>query len=164
MSTRRAHDESGAALILAIAFLVVIGGIVAATLASMTSGLNDRAVLDGARDREYAADGAIQYAIAQVRTLPAPGPALTGCGTPAYHALDGVQIRVDCANVPTETFSGYLQRNVIFSACVVASPDVACGGPTTPVVVRAQVDFEATGSGATVNVTGTWIQSWSVMS
>ena len=46
------------------AFMVVIGSISAAVLSSVASGLNARSTLDQARNREYAADGLVDYAIA----------------------------------------------------------------------------------------------------
>jgi hypothetical protein len=164
--TRGTRDESGASLVLAIVFMVVVGGIAGATLSLITSGVNNRASLDVLRDRQYAADGAIEDAIAQVRALPPPGPALSGCdgvpvGTPVphfSHTLNGIDIRVNCTNVPTRTFSGYLQRNVIFTACLETSVDCT----DTSSIVRAQVDFQAVGLGATTTVTRTWVQSWSV--
>jgi hypothetical protein len=158
--TRAKRDESGAALVLAIVFMVAIGAIAGATLSLITSGINNRASLDVLRDREYAADGAIESAITQVRVLPAPGPALTGCdpGTHSNHTLSGINIRVNCTNVPTRTFSGYLQRNVIFTACLETSAD--CTDANS--IVRAQVNFQAVGLGATTTVTRTWVQSWSV--
>jgi hypothetical protein len=156
------RDERGAALLLAIAFLVVVGGIGGALLGAVTSGVNGRTRLDSARDRQYAADAAIETAIARVRTIAAPGPALSSCGGPDYLTLNGKQIRVDCTNAPTLTFRGFLQRNVIFSACEQASPDVACGGSSTPIVLRAQVNYQAIGSTVSPHVTRTWIQSWSV--
>ena len=54
------------------------------------------------------------------------------------------------------------QFNVIFTAC--EDKGAACGGAHW-VVIRAQVNFEG-GNGATnpatLNVTKTWVQSWSV--
>jgi hypothetical protein len=72
--------------------------------------------------------------------------------------LNNVDIRVDCTNAPTLTDHGFLQRNVIFSACVDS------GQPCTDAnaVVRAQVNYQATGFGSKVDVTRTWVQSWSV--
>lgn len=159
---RRCHGERGATLILAIGFLVVIGAIGAAVAASVTSGLKGRVVLDQVRDRQYAADGGVEFAIAQVRAIPLPGgPGLSPCG-PSNHynrtglnAINGIDIRIDCANSSTITPSGFLQRNVIFTACVDTSTQ--CTASAT--IVRAQVNFEALQSGA---VTRTWVQSWSV--
>ena len=114
--------ERGASLVLAIAFMVVIGAIAMATLAMITSGLNNRRTLDEVRDREYGADAAIEFAIANVRTLDSPngGPALQNCADGAARApytVDGHSYHVDCQNAPAVTFGGLLQRNVIFTAC-----------------------------------------------
>src|SRR5690242_16372804 len=62
------RDERGASLVLALAFMLVIGAISGAVLASVASGLNSRSTLDVARNREYAADGLVDFAIAQART------------------------------------------------------------------------------------------------
>lgn len=153
-------DERGASLVLAIVFMVVVGGIVGGTLAMVSSGLKNRVKLDEARDREYAADAAIEYAIAQVRTTGASGPGLSSCGTPlTYTPEAGNTMRVDCTNVPTLTFGGLLQRNVVFNACV-ASLGAPCNDANS--VIRAQVNFETTGGGTSVVTTRTWVQSWSV--
>ncbi len=158
---RSSRDERGATLILAIAFMLVVGGVSVATLSYITSGVNQRQVLEIARNREYAADGAIENAIAQVRALPAAagGPGVAPCG-PYFTSLNGFDIRVDCTNAPTLTTGGLLQRNVIFAA--------SCKAPVTPpctdtgTVVRAQVNFQAVGPGPAFTVTRTWVQSWSV--
>ncbi len=153
------RDERGAALILAIAFLVVVGGIGAAVLSSVTSGLNDRTALDAARNREYAADGGIERAIAQVRAIPLPGgPGIASCGSPYSTTLNSVAIRVDCSNQPTITLGGFLQRNVVFTACV----DTGSQCTDQSAIIRAQVNFQAQSAGTVLNVTRTWIQSWSV--
>jgi hypothetical protein len=156
---RARRDERGASLILAIAFLVVIGGIGGGVVSAVTSGVNDRTVLDHARDREYAADGAVEFAITQVRQLGAPGPAVADCG-PSNHylyTLNAIHIWVDCSNQRT-LVDRLLQRNVVFTACVdTGSP---CTDATT--VVRAQVNFQAQIAGDHLDVTRSWVQSWSV--
>jgi hypothetical protein len=182
--TRAVRDERGASLLLAIAFMVVIGMISSAILSSISSGLHVRTALDSARDREYAADGAVEFAIGQLRLRSASstygGPALAPCGpnianpnvpppaaAPFYHPLTeenvAINIRVDCVGQPTLTLGSFVQQNVLFSACVKGTPDVACGtsgGP--PIVIRAQVNFQTVGAGSTLQVQRTWIQSWSV--
>jgi Tfp pilus assembly protein PilX len=158
---RRCHDERGASLILVIAFMLVIGGIGAAVVSSVTSGLNSRNVLDQVRDRQYAADGGVEYAIAQVRASSPPGPGLADCGDAAFtppdhynHTLNGISIRIDCANKSTIIPTGaLLQRNVIFTACV--DTNTPCTSATT--IIRAQVNYEAKSA-----ITRTWVQSWSV--
>ena len=165
-------DERGAALVLAVAFMVVIGAIGAAVISSVGSGVKDRLVLDQVRNREYAADGLVDYAITQARTPVASWQATslisflstaasTGCGGPYSPSLgnvppdahlNSVDIRVDCVPAPALTRSGYLQRNAIFTACV------DTGGPCndTGAIVRAQVNFSDTASGPTR------VQAWSV--
>ena len=160
--SRRCLDERGASLILVIAFMLVIGGIGAAVVSSVTTGLNSRNVLDQVRNRQYAADGGVEYAIAQVRAKPFPGgPGFADCGDPAFtppdhynHTLNGINIRVYCANKADLIGPlGLLQRNVIFTACVDAS--TPCTSAST--IIRAQVNFEGKRS-----ITRTWVQSWSV--
>jgi hypothetical protein len=133
-----------------------------ATLALITSGLNNRRTLDDVRDREYGADAAIEYAIAHVRTKTTPtgGPGVEDCaaGLPASYTIDGANYHVDCQNALASTLDGFMQRNVIFIACKGTS---ACAGK--PEIIRAQVNFQAIGGGASpVVVTRTWVQSWSV--
>jgi hypothetical protein len=161
---RSNNDEQGAALVLVIAFMVVIGAISAALLTSITSGLRGRDVLDSARDRQYAADGAIEQAIARVRTISGTGPAIASCDGPdTPPQINGVNIRVDCTNSPTLTLSGFLQRNVVFTACVVdGSKPCGDGANDSPIIIRALVNFQAIGNGPSLQVQRTWIQSWSV--
>jgi Tfp pilus assembly protein PilX len=157
------RDERGASLVLAIAFMLVIGALAVATLSMITSGLNNRESLDNVRDREYGADAAIQYAIANVRTKNAigGGPAVESCssGLPASYSINGDNYHVDCQNALAVTFSGFLQRNVIFVACRGTS---ACNAGNE--IIRAQVNYQAVGGGehAPARVLRTWIQSWSV--
>ena len=165
---RRLHGERGATLILAIGFMLVIGAIGSAVMSSVVSGVNNRRTLDSVRDKEYAADGGVEYAIAQVRAIPLPGgPGLISCGPNSFYsrtglnALNGINIRIDCANQPTITPSGYLQRNVIFTACV--DTGAKCGTSSASyAIVRAQVNFQAQSAGSRLSVTRTWVQSWSV--
>jgi hypothetical protein len=175
MTRARPHlnrDERGASLILAIAFMVVIGAVTGALLSSISSGLNDRVALDKARNREYAADGLVDYAIAQARspviswnpssvsTFVASATS-TGCGgpyawslgnVPSQAHLNNVNIRVECTPAPAQTRAGYLQRNAIFVACPDPGSAGKCTDPTT--IVRAQINFSDSGQ--------TTVQAWSV--
>jgi hypothetical protein len=167
------RDERGAALILAIAFMLVIGAISSVLLSSVTSGLHARSALDHARNREYAADGLIEYAIAQARTPVATwdagsppsvsaflssasrnrcgGPYAPSLGNvPAEAHLNNVDIHVDCTPAPAQTRLGYLQRNAIFRACL----DTGAPCTDTSAIVRGQVNFSDSGS--------TTVQAWSV--
>lgn len=157
------HEDSGAALILAIGFVVMVGAISAGLASLTTSSLNNRGTLEMVRNRQYAAEGAIEDAIALVR-VPVVS-ALTACASSAVVSignltLNGVTIRVDQTNVcrvvraPDGTVVA--QRNVLFSACEqTGGPSCAPGA----VIIRAQVNFEQGSSGV---VTKTYVQSWSV--
>jgi hypothetical protein len=165
------QGESGAALILAIAFLVMMTGIGAAVLASVNSGMNNRIVLDRGRNREYAADGAVESAITTVRSRMTNGQGVQPCPTPpsAPETLPAqtletppVTIAVDCSYVPTLA-SGHYQRNVVFSAHCATVQQPNCPS-TSAVIIRAQVNFASASllSDSTINVTRTYVQSWSV--
>ena len=162
------RDERGAALILAIVFMVVIGAVSGAVLSMLTSGLHVRTALDSARDREYAADGAIQAAISQIYLLANTSHVVPGQPCPATlpdHILnnDGhnVTIHTDCVGAPAVTRQLYRQMNVIFVTC---AKNDASGGvcPDAKVIIRAQINFQAIGSGASLQIQRTWVQAWSV--
>jgi type II secretory pathway pseudopilin PulG len=159
--TRR--DESGAALILALGFMVMVGLIAAALLSSLVTGLRTRVTLDNARNREYAADSGIQYAITQVRALPSPGAAMSGCASGTHYSYTSagnpaITIRINCSNLIQTTRSFFQQRNVVFNACVENGNECT----DTNSIIRAQVNFQTVASGGPDNVTRTWVQSWSV--
>jgi hypothetical protein len=158
------ESEQGAALLLALSFVIMVGAISAGLLTFVTTSVGHRPQLDTVRDRQYAADGAVELSIAEVRKLAEPGPALADC-TPTGDFYDwtvgGVRIRVDCTNAFNTTVNEGLileQRNVIFTACEF-SASTACSDANGNVIVRAQVNYERTSAGV---VTTTYVQSWSV--
>jgi hypothetical protein len=174
VNARLRRDERGASLALAIVFLVVVGAIAMATLSNITSGLNNRRTLDAIRNREYAADAAIEYAIADVRVAGGSGPALSSCPPPGspttghthffyQYQVAGKAMRVDCINAATLTFSGFTQRNVIFVACEDKGSDCDSAS-NNRTIIRAQVNYQALGSLNAPVITGTQVQSWSVNS
>jgi hypothetical protein len=149
------EGERGASLILAIVFMVVVGAISAAVLAATASGLQDRVALDTARNREYAADGAIETAVVRVRNN---GGSCTG-GDPDV-TINGEPIHVDCIASPAVVVGpgGELlsQNNVVFTTCRTA--DVVSGAcPASTAIINAQVNFQGTSAPLT-----TFVQSWSV--
>lgn len=160
------RDERGASLILAITFMLVAGAIGAGLTTSVTSGLNDSTVLAVARDREYAAEGGIDYAIVQIRqTDPASSIGLTPCSIPPRNMpLQGrppIDIQVDCAPAPELTAADLSARNnVILTACEVdpANPGQPCD--PSKVLIRAEINFQV--SDTTHLVTRTYVQTWSV--
>ncbi len=152
--TRPQHKDSGAALLLAIGFVLMIGAISAGLAAAATSSLNNRATLVTLRNREFSADGAIEKAITQVRPLNCSS--VTGL---TQDTMNGIAIRVDWTTDCTQVVSSsngtnYAQRNVVFSACL----DVLSQCLSANVIIRAQVNFEP----QTGTVTRTVVQSWSV--
>ncbi len=153
----RTEKDSGAALILAIGFVVMIGLISGGLAALATTSLNSRTTLESVRDRQFAADGMIEQAITQVRLLNCSSPNASILGT-----LNQVPIRVEYVNAcdPTSVRSSdgisYPQRNVIFTACVDLGGGAACLAAN--VIIRAQVNFEPSAG----TVTKTYIQSWNV--
>jgi hypothetical protein len=163
----RNRDERGASLILAIGFTLIATAVGAGVITMVASGLGNRVNLDNARNGEYAADAAIQQAIVVVRQVTPTagylGPALSGCPAIPDHTSNSITIHVDCAPAPARTRTGYLQQNLVFTTC--KSSD-ASGTPatcnTSKIVTRAQVNFQATGSGTSFNIQRTWVQSWSV--
>ena len=165
LRNRIRRDERGASLILAIAFMLVAGAIGAGVTASVTSGIGDSSVLASARDREYAAEGAIDKAIVQLRTTANPDSiGLVTCPsqtqTMPLPASGNIEIQVDCAPAPEVTADLSARNNVILTAC---EPDAANPGPPcdpTKVLIRAEINFQV--SDTTHLVTRTYVQTWSV--
>ena len=152
--------DAGAALILAIGFVLMVGSIGAGMAALVTSSLNNRVTLEQARNRQYSADGAIAEAISTVRAgVGGPLDSCTSAGGSIVDTMNEVAIRVEWANacrtIMDATGAVVAQRNVIFSAC----EDTGSPCPSAKVIIRAQVNFQ---QGETGTVTRTFIQSWSV--
>jgi type II secretory pathway pseudopilin PulG len=154
--SRIRRDEEGVALILALSFMVLIGLVTTALLSSIMGAVGSRSELDDVRNRQYAAEAAVEQAIASVRALPSPGTGAT-CD-PSSRTLNGVAIHVDCKNIPIPTRTGFTQRNVVFTSCpgTAASPAMCA---TADTIVRAQVNYESADGTAP---TKTYIQSWTV--
>jgi len=157
---RRFHGERGASLILAIVFMVVIGAISAAVVATTTSGIQDRATLDQARNREYAADGAIEQTVVTARGLSGVCPSQPA----ALITLDGFNIHVDCSRGPNLVLGPGAPLSqgddLLFVACSVPSGNVTTctSSPgANPPIINAQVNFHGTAPAVT-----TFVQAWSV--
>ena len=163
----RQHDERGASLVLAIVFMVVVGAIGSSVVASVSSGIRSGTSLATARNREYAADAAIETAIARVRVQTANNT--TTCASPLGIPFENPQVlvHVDCANTPAVVAQpgGTLvaQNNVIFTACLQSGPPpgAACNTVTGPAgngtIISAAVNFQLNGS-----TVATHVLSWSV--
>lgn len=151
--------DRGASLIIAIGFVVMIGTITAGLSALVTSSMNNRTTLTEVRNRQYAADAAVESAIAIVRGQADQPTSCGGLHGSSSVVTNGIDIRVVWASActPIKTSDGMTvtQRNVIFSSCV----DQGATCPDTEVIVRAQVNFQRAATGT---VTRTFVQSWSV--
>jgi hypothetical protein len=145
---------------LVIAFMVLIGAISTAVLSTATSGVQRRVVLDVARDRQYAADAAIESTIAAARGL---SPSLIGTcppppATPFVYNNDSVH--VDCQSVPAVVVVDgvtKLQKNLSFVACLAVGSGYGSACTPSNTVITAQVNFKVSGTAVS-----TWVQSWSV--
>jgi hypothetical protein len=157
-SLANSRDDDGAALILILGLVVVVSMIMAGLLGFITTTVRGRVPLDTARNREYAADAAVEHGISQVRLAINAGGAV--CAVPSYqHTVNSVAIRVDCRDASGfASAAGFnvSQINAIFAAC----PDVGAVCTDATVIVRAQVNFQK--PSATSPVRRTYIQSWSV--
>jgi hypothetical protein len=136
---------------------LMISAISAALVSLATSSLDNRTTLEIVRNREYAADGAIEQAVAVVRN-PASGYDCSSPGGFVVDTLNSTTIRVDwvstCAAAQSAEGTVVSQRNVVFTAC----ENTGTGCAENAVIIRAQVNFEQ----AAGSVTKTYVQSWSV--
>ena len=170
MTRRRARtastSDAGASLIMAIAFVLMVGAISGGLVSLAASGLGNRGTLQALRNRQYAADAAVVQAITAVRPL----ACTPTTGSLVDSSVNAISIRVDWENVcgvvqggdvgSTATAAGadgtvVAQRNVIFSAC--ADTGSAC--VPSAVIIRAAVNFQQVHGG---DVTRTYVQTWSV--
>jgi hypothetical protein len=171
MRRRGLHErgEEGATLILVIGFMVFVGLISAALATQLASSSITRIALDRARNRQYAADGAIEWDIGQVRSYmtntsaTAPCPGANSTRVPPT-VLNGVPIQVDCSYNQTFTLSLFVQRDATFTACLPQPGNAKC--PASAVIIKAQVNFASQNApgDTTITVDKTYIQTWSVAS
>ena len=156
---RADRRDRGASLIVAIGFVMMIGAVAGGLSSLVTSSMNNRASLTLVRDRQYAADAAVESAIAQVRAQFDGRVSCTSASGAASTTTNRVAVRVQwtsaCLAVRTGDGTPVTQRNVIFTAC----PDVGSTCAEADVIIRAQVNFERTATGV---VNRTYVQSWSV--
>lgn len=114
---RRATDESGSALVLALLFLTVSAVVVTALVGFTTTSSSATSALRAARGTDYDATSAMQAAIATIRVGTTEGYAgncLNGGYTPAW-TLNNLSrpLRVDC--FPQS--SSATKRRVVLSVC-----------------------------------------------
>jgi len=147
---------------MAIAFVLMVGALSGGLVSLATSGLANRNSLQGIRDQQYAADGAIEQAIAEVRFLTCATKNGVVPATSVATSMNRIPVRVEWAttcSVLQSSVDGRIvaQRNATFTACAVATTTAPCSAGV--VIIRAVVNFEQAAPGA---VTKTYVQSWSV--
>jgi len=165
---RPRRDESGAALLLALGFVLAIALILVAIASSASNDIASTSNLGSQRSLEFAADGAATLAVQNVRFSGNPysgppsasnaPPATTDClpnGTAgealgSYHSvtINGVQMSVFCIAQSDDAISS-LTRVISFYACPTASITVLTpcatqsnGTPYSSVVLVALVTFD----------------------
>lgn len=98
------EGERGASLILALVFILVVAGIVAAIASMALNDLNNTGHFDDATALDYAASGAADVAIQSVRTSPlsatqTPEPCWTSSSTLSELNLNNATVAVWCTTV-----------------------------------------------------------------
>lgn len=155
---RAAAEETGAALLIVLGFIAVIGFMGLALVGYATTNLKATNALRPVRTTKYAADSAVEAAINKFRqdfTVPCPKDkfykiAVVGNnGVPIDSLVTRPDIRVDCG---PQVISGSTRQVTFTAKCDSGTPD--CPAGTTLLVAR--VKFEGT---APVKTT---VETWSV--
>lgn len=132
------EGESGAALLLAIVLVFVLGVVFVALGSATSNDLLNSNNLTTVRSTEYAADGAMTIAIHSVRygSNAYAKTMATNC-LPSLNpeTINGVTMYVYCTRISYQPFSP--TRNILFEACMSSSP---CTSSNT--VIQAEVDFD----------------------
>jgi hypothetical protein len=132
------HDEAGAVLVLALLFLAVVGAIVGSLATWATNDLNNTAHFTSARTLQYAANGATQVAIQNIRytpllatTVPPNSPTWPGGTGPGSCWASGAPVQIDnqsmdvfCTTVYTPTSAS--TRVVTFDTCLDGGTAAQC--------------------------------------
>jgi hypothetical protein len=131
-----ARDESGAVLVLALVFLIVVGGVVASLATWATNDLRNTTNFKSARQLQYAANDATQVAIQAIRYTPLLGTNQTlNASPPSYcwgnvsdppqlPSIDGQTMAVWCSTVWNPSSAN--TRVVTFSTCPSSVSNAAC--------------------------------------
>jgi hypothetical protein len=124
-SSRR--DEAGAVLILALVFLVAVGGVVGSLATWASNDLNNTTQFTTARTQQYSVSGATQTAIQAIRYTPllstttnaSPPVACWGTGSLSEVTSNNLTVAVWCSTFATPLSA--ISRTVTFDACVVTA-------------------------------------------
>ena len=151
------QSEVGAALVLALVFLVAIGLVLAALVSVAGTNLVNTSNLQGVRNVEYASDAAVEGAIQTARhtcpTVAPPAPCVppspsapVTIACPALQPaqpINGQMVAVQCTwTVPPGSFG----RIAEFDACQTGVPFATCQADA---VVKADVTYDDLPAGCT---------------
>lgn len=138
----------------------MIGAMAAGLTSMIISGVGNRVALDDIRDRQYAADGAVEQAVATMRAGAAAGTVACGATSTSRATLNGIAIRVDATAgcVAVTGTDGLPVRQVVgrFVACTDSAS--ACTAGTSTVSATVAFPLDASGRGSTSTV-----RAWSVL-
>jgi hypothetical protein len=165
----RANDESGAIIVLALAFLTVIGVLTVALITFARVGAVSTTSYRIERTRRYAADSALQSTVQRLAMNPSTTYSstwtncgrntiqeFTGGGNIAPVVATGANVTVQCRNTPNSSSSGIdtdggqaprdieMQVLCTYGASMVVNKQLTCGNASTNTLVigRARVRFE----------------------
>ncbi|HAM01853.1 MAG TPA: hypothetical protein DCQ30_06445 [Acidimicrobiaceae bacterium] len=144
-NTAAIGTDAGAALVLALVFLVAIGLVLSALVSLAGANLLNTSNLQGERNVEYAGDAAVDGAIQSVRhTAPGPSCPTFPSGPGQSLTVNGVTVVVQCTMYQPPNSWG---RIVEFDACeTVGAPFATCQADA---IVKADVTFDDLPSGCT---------------
>ena len=130
-----ARDENGAVLVLALVFLIVVGGVISALASWGMNDLNNTGQFTSARTLQYGVSSATEVAVQSIRYAPLwstqtaqnaspsqPTPCW-GSGPMSDLSIDGADVAVWCSTVWTPLSAN--TRTVTFSACPVTASEEA---------------------------------------
>lgn len=147
-------NERGAILVLALVFLVIVGGAVALLTTWATNDLNNTSHFTDARNLDYAATSATEVAINNIRYTPLVGAGETlnasppsycwGTSSPSSLTTDGVDIAVWCSTA--EDLQSAQTRTVTFYACLSSVSASQCASSPVLQAVVVYDDYPPGGS------------------
>jgi hypothetical protein len=158
------RPEEGATLVLALVFAIAVGLIVAALASLAGTNLLTTTNLQSQRNLEFAADGAVDASIQNLRFQTPSSTTNPSC--PTYPStgsfiVNGATIVVECVMAIPQGFRG---RLVEFDAC--QTPGAALATCQAAAILRAEVMYNdvdpSSGSYPSWGAGGETVESWTV--
>ena len=146
---KHARDEAGAILILALVFLVAVGGVVGSLATWATNDLHNTTAFTTARTLQYAESGAVDTAMQNIRYTPLltstqnanPPAPCWGSGSTSQVTINGSNVDVWCSTVWNPSSAS--TRVVTFSACAVTAAQSGQSATALATSCAANPDLEA---------------------